>query len=1223
MRKRNLWNTVSGKLLEKFIPTNRTNNINTHTHTYISYYDDMLIKHSSSTLFTLYRREIATKVLGAKMLQGYTLLEETCDSCAMPLMDYKGEVECAVCPVLERKARKQVKAKKKLEEEKLQLERKVQEKKEIEQKMEEERLENERLEMERIERERLGEGERLESERAELERLENKRQYQKLELERMEEEEKRELERCLGEERTKKEKKAQHDFDALERLQQIRMTMLEGQSFLDSEEERTQALEEEEHKILQQTRERACVLVEQEEMSRLETIANEEDEMRRVLEAQREKEQNLAAKEGEQKAKQEEEALLLLEETKKIEAFDETTVSNKTEVMKQDLLVEEHRKRLAAKALIDDDVVKLMEAREGEALEFRRQAEKRRIESEERIIAALEADAEVKALTAEAAINRAKVALEDVSTAKKGIIIQAITQGEIETVAETEQLMKAQCEDYKEHIILPSASELTRERWETLRAESRAIMTRRILQGWQLTSQGCVGSECHFSPLVAKKDKTECVVCGGTGNGLDGAYATDDEDEKKDAGNDLPSSKPVADGVTPDAGFVETYNEEEFAIQRELVSQEIGKRMMEGWLLIDASCLTCVMPLMMDYLGNSNICVNKNCSGPAIDQQFDASTIATKDMLALKASVSEHEHDTIEGNIVAAIEKEVAEGVLGNNIIAALEKEVTQKALAAEAAITLARAALEGIEITDDDEGIEMTDDATNAINSAKKVVEVIHLEDVSELRSKREVLEDPTVETEEETQIDTPSRPRSPAVDVGEDFSYIRCQTNMIHDSADVGRNDPPAFTSVPPLNSPPAIDAPASFTNDGPSVSFDIDGEDSKEAINAAITAITTVRKEMEAEKIIAVQEPIHTYRFVNEEPDPSEAKETITLPKNVDFADAGVIRSLVDDDDDNESVAADLSTEMIVNMFLRSEHADDLHDSVETLSLKYIKERIDIYVVTNMGSSVSDDFKYKVAARTLEKLQSSELKSIEMIVNMFLKSPHGYDLHQSENKASLGDVKDRVDIFIVTNMDSDVTDEFKFKIAQRIIDKVKYDKVIHLEHLGSPKDPPAYEVSPAATSSYIPQSYYQLAKQSNFSFGEDDVTSKSVTQRRKAPPRPEAMSKRPPMATRSNSFLPPKSPTHSNRFRKGNTIIIGGPSAGPSSPRMRDDDYSAGGASRCSTVASEALESIYEKIEACKDKLLDPSNNLDEQLATASLLEKLATAAVAVKEMELLED
>lgn len=78
------------------------------------------------------------------------------------------------------------------------------------------------------------------------------------------------------------------------------------------------------------------------------------------------------------------------------------------------------------------------------------------------------------------------------------------------------------------------------------------------------------------------------------------------------------------------------------------------------------------------------------------------------------------------------------------------------------------------------------------------------------------------------------------------------------------------------------------------------------------------------------------------------------------------------------------------------------------------------------------------------------------------------------------------------------------------------------------------------------------------------------------------------------------------------------------------MRDDDCcSLGGASRasrvsaCSTVASNALESIYEKIEACKDKLLDPMNDLDEQIATAALLERLATAAVAVKEMELDEE
>mmetsp|Transcript_65122 Transcript_65122/g.72933 ORF Transcript_65122/g.72933 Transcript_65122/m.72933 type:complete len:86 (+) Transcript_65122:607-864(+) len=69
-------------------------------------------------------------------------------------------------------------------------------------------------------------------------------------------------------------------------------------------------------------------------------------------------------------------------------------------------------------------------------------------------------------------------------------------------------------------------------------------------------------------------------------------------------------------------------------------------------------------------------------------------------------------------------------------------------------------------------------------------------------------------------------------------------------------------------------------------------------------------------------------------------------------------------------------------------------------------------------------------------------------------------------------------------------------------------------------------------------------------------------------------------------------------------------------------KDDDESSA-VSRASTVASLALETIYRRIDACKQKLLDPMNNIDEQIATASLLEKLATAAVAVKEMEQLDE
>lgn len=71
---------------------------------------------------------------------------------------------------------------------------------------------------------------------------------------------------------------------------------------------------------------------------------------------------------------------------------------------------------------------------------------------------------------------------------------------------------------------------------------------------------------------------------------------------------------------------------------------------------------------------------------------------------------------------------------------------------------------------------------------------------------------------------------------------------------------------------------------------------------------------------------------------------------------------------------------------------------------------------------------------------------------------------------------------------------------------------------------------------------------------------------------------------------------------------------------SPRSATDANSVN--SHAGTVGSEALESLYDRIDQCQKKLLDPSSNLDEQIATAALLEKLAQAAVAVREMEILE-
>jgi uncharacterized Zn finger protein (UPF0148 family) len=981
------------------------------------------------------------------MLQGYTLKETTCDTCGMPVMDFKGKVDCVVCPVLAKKARKKMKAKQKLEEEKVRLERKVQEKKE---------LEKERIEKERIEREQKEAGifdnESIQQERVELGRIEKERQEQRPELDRIEREELERIEQLRIE---MEEKRIQEEEEEMTRADEKRRELEDEKSRIlaleKEEEQRIQQLEEEEFKLLEEARERAHALVDQEgkeELARLEAIAKEEEVNHRIMAAQREREVSLAVREIEQKARQEAEEKALLEESKKLEAFDENSVCDKTQVTKMDAMAEEHRKRLAGKAVLDEEIVKLEEERINEEMEFRRLAEYRRAEAEDRMIAALEADAAVKALAAEHAICRAKVALMSVTSTKREIIAQTIAMAEREAVAETEKVISAECEDYKEQVILPSESEVFEERWETLRMESRSIMTRRVLQGWDLLPVGCKGSECHLSPLVCKLGTKECVVCGGTGTGEDGVYIDEDAEKPNVIQPNMLPKTYVYDNIDDD---VLTYGKQDkhddFEQKREIVSKEIGKRMMMGWQLIDASCPRCIMPLMMDDLGNSDICVL--CG--EMEQHFDASTIATKEMMMTTLEASTY------------------------------DAEVTEKI----------------------EEGRE-----------------VINLEEVSEPldREKSSSSKTPTAETVEETRAPSVSQvalPHAPSqsinVDVESDLcSYIRGQTSRI-DNAPIPRSDPPAYTSFPTSPIYEGLDAPPSFA----------DEEDDEDIFNKH-----------------------------NDTENDTSADEVITLPKDVDFADALAIQQLVVVDEEEEQQANDGST------------ADN---------------PIDI--------------------------------STEMIVNMFLRSPHGYDFYDSGATMSLEDVKERVDIFVVTNMDSDVSDDFKFKVAQTIIEKLENADVIHIHHGNDQRTPAPTHIPP---------------RQSNFDFDEEkSVMTNGGSQRRKAP-RPEEMARRRPPKSPASK---PSSKPSKRRGSNSNTVIVGGPmSGGQRNPRhYRGDDCDAssvGGASRASSVASDALESIYEKIEACKEKLMDPSNNLDEQIATASLLEKLAAAAVAMKEMELLE-
>ena len=74
------------------------------------------------------------------------------------------------------------------------------------------------------------------------------------------------------------------------------------------------------------------------------------------------------------------------------------------------------------------------------------------------------------------------------------------------------------------------------------------------------------------------------------------------------------------------------------------------------------------------------------------------------------------------------------------------------------------------------------------------------------------------------------------------------------------------------------------------------------------------------------------------------------------------------------------------------------------------------------------------------------------------------------------------------------------------------------------------------------------------------------------------------------------------------------------------VRDDVslMSDGGQSRAESVASEALDAILTRIEDCKVQLATGpeslnANDIAKQVEVAGLIEKLASAAVAVKKLE----
>jgi hypothetical protein len=363
------------------------------------------------------------------------------------------------------------------------------------------------------------------------------------------------------------------------------------------------------------------------------TVRSNAPTMRDIM-FQREQQDELEEEYRAHQEKRREEEMLLMEETKRLAALEEEyTVGSirTTDIMQRDLLMEQHRNRLAATAKLDEDILELEQRRLVEEMEHRRMSEERRAEEEDDMIKQLEEEAAAQAKEAEKAVERAKAARDQVSSARKNIIAQSIAMAEAEVLAETEGFLKQDNEEYKSPVLLTTASEVESEQWETLRSEGRTVMTRRVMSGWTIIAEFCHGAECEHSPLIMKRTKKECVVCGGCGDGTDGSYApsgsmdSDDDNEQNEqsvAPTYFTSTQSLASN--PALKHLQT----DFESKRDMVSREIGKKMGEGWTLLDGTCQTCVMPLMTDAEGTSDVCVLCDLIGTHM-QNSDALSVAS------------------------------------------------------------------------------------------------------------------------------------------------------------------------------------------------------------------------------------------------------------------------------------------------------------------------------------------------------------------------------------------------------------------------------------------------------------------------------------------------------------------------------------------------------------------------------------------------------------------
>lgn len=143
----------------------------------------------------------------------------------------------------------------------------------------------------------------------------------------------------------------------------------------------------------------------------------------------------------------------------------------------------------------------------------------------------------------------------------------------------------------------------TEVQWDDLVTSGRGILAERLRQGWTLSSENCNGFGCKGMPLTqCENGSLSCVVCGGSGSGFDGLYASMNSEvaeTEREIGNLMMQMGPA---VMDDMCFDNNANDAAQKIQ-------LGWRLGEGTPL----CCTCGGIQMIPPNSTDLGCINQAC----------------------------------------------------------------------------------------------------------------------------------------------------------------------------------------------------------------------------------------------------------------------------------------------------------------------------------------------------------------------------------------------------------------------------------------------------------------------------------------------------------------------------------------------------------------------------------------------------------------------------------